>query len=910
MIGKNLGNRYRILREIGAGGMAKVYLAEDLKGNELVAVKILYPQFSEDISFIQRFIREAKLAGTLTDPHIVRVLDYGADRDLHYLVMEYVEGQDLHDTLEEKGSFGWEFALELIDQLATALEHAHAHGVVHRDIKPQNMMLNDNGLLKVLDFGIARIPTLPSLTQSGFIGSPYYASPEQAMGEEVDIRSDIYSSGIVLYELLSGNIPFDAKSPWSIISQHITSEPPKIELPDGSEIPQNVRDLLDRMLAKRAEDRLQTPTMLRQAIVAVLSGNPVPTDTEDLKSTVNLDKDTMIESLYDRANQAIENQEWARAVDLLSQAAQLDPNNPDIATKLANVEREARLSSLYKSGNRARDSNRWEEALNHFNVIAELEPDYKDVDKLLTQTHITLKKENTRQFITTRYSEGIAHFEAERWANAAEAFREVQQLAPEYERINKLLAEAERLANPSLAHRLKQSFANNNIWRWGLVTASIAIIIVLGFLAFGPNNQVSGNDNAKEQLKILYEEAQQALNNGNEAKALVKLEQILNQDPDYADAADIRRELMATPTPTPIPTALPTSSPTPENDPFAELIEEIQTAMNLSLWTDAIDMLTELRTQDADYQAALVTSLFCDAYVGRGVEYIINIEYLKEKETVSLALADFKVGTKECPRRIDLQDQSERAIAYLEALNISKKDYETLIPILNPIVAADPNYANDHAKLLLYQAYLARGAARQDSPNTFAVALGDYEAAIALKVDDPSEAQTRRAEILLAFSQQSTPPSPTPEPVATTNSTDQASTPVTTPNTQATPQEPEPVQIKYDKLVIIRPADDTSFAGQFSEVILEWEPIAELAEDEYYDLTIMHVFGDEPNYTGSTRTKEPRIQLSTDIGVGEAGGDRFYWWVTIRKDNSAPSFDSIDLPLSPQSDAKTFIWTP
>ncbi len=113
MIGKNLGNRYRILREIGAGGMAKVYLAEDLKGNELVAVKMLYPQFSEDISFIQRFIREAKLAGTLADPHIVRVLDYGADRDLHYLVMEYVEGHVLYDETEDTGFFGFALAVEL-----------------------------------------------------------------------------------------------------------------------------------------------------------------------------------------------------------------------------------------------------------------------------------------------------------------------------------------------------------------------------------------------------------------------------------------------------------------------------------------------------------------------------------------------------------------------------------------------------------------------------------------------------------------------------------------------------------------------------------------------------------------------------------------------------------------------------
>ena len=137
LIGKILGNRYRVLREIGSGGMAWVYLAEDIKENNLVAIKVLYPQFGEDLSYVQRFNREAKLASTLTDPHIVRVLDYGADRDIYYLVMEYIEGKDLREMLEEKGPFPWKDSLEIVDQLATALEHAHLYGVVHRDIKPQ-----------------------------------------------------------------------------------------------------------------------------------------------------------------------------------------------------------------------------------------------------------------------------------------------------------------------------------------------------------------------------------------------------------------------------------------------------------------------------------------------------------------------------------------------------------------------------------------------------------------------------------------------------------------------------------------------------------------------------------------------------------------------------------------------------
>jgi serine/threonine-protein kinase len=274
VIGKILGNRYRILREVGSGGMAWVYLAEDVNEGRLVAVKVLYPQFNEDLAYIQRFNREAKLASILSDPHIVSVLDYGATRDVHYLVMEYIEGQDLRVVIDERGSLSWREALQILDQMAVALEHAHLHGIVHRDIKPQNLMVTSDGVLKVLDFGIARARMLPSLTQSGFVGSPYYISPEQAMGEDVDIRSDIYSSGVVFYEMLSGRVPYDAASPWSIINQHIASEPPRIEL-RGNDIPESSETLLNGMIAKRPEDRFQTPTALRQAIDCVLEGRPL-----------------------------------------------------------------------------------------------------------------------------------------------------------------------------------------------------------------------------------------------------------------------------------------------------------------------------------------------------------------------------------------------------------------------------------------------------------------------------------------------------------------------------------------------------------------------------------------------------------------------------------------------------------
>jgi tetratricopeptide (TPR) repeat protein len=818
--------------------------------------------------------------------------------------MEYIEGQDLRDVLKERGPFSWRNALDIIDQLATALEHAHLHNVVHRDIKPQNMRIeDDSGLLKVLDFGIARIPTLPSLTQSGFVGSPYYVSPEQAMGEEVDIRSDVYSSGIVLYELLSGNIPFDAKSPWSIISQHISSDPPPINLENDDDLPEGIHHLIERMVTKRPEDRFQTPTSLRRGIAAVLSGQSIPDDTLDTRLIISADQQAeMAESLYRRALEVIDSREWARAVDLLNQTLALNPDHIEASEKLTRAKQEAILISLYAATKRSIRASNWEDAVNNLNGIIELDPDYKDVQELLGQARQALEKENTQQFIITRYNEGIAHFEAERWEDAIDAFLEVQRLSPNYERVGQLLSEAERLNNPTLLQRLSHALPIDTWWRWGLVAVGIAAILMI-FFAFGNGNEVVGDDNAKEQLKVLYEQALLAVEEGEAEQAIALFDKIVEQDPGYADAAILKQQLITSLTPTPTATPLPT--PTPTEDPVVPMLNEAQEAVQFEQWNEAITVLQTIRSAKPEFEEARIASLFCDAYVGRGLETLINIRQSgrDEKEIISTALADFEAGAAECPKRIDLQDQAARANAYLEALNTAKNDYDSLIQILTPIVAAETNYADGNAKDLLYNSYLGRGDIRRDALETVG-ALGDYEAALALNVADPSVAQTRRAELLLSFSQQ--PAQPTPQPVATVESSGGSES--ATPSIEK--PTPEPVRIRFGRPQLLAPEDDIVFAGRlFQEVYMEWEPIGELAEDEYYDLTIMYIYADEPKYQGLA-TKDTRIHLTESIGVGEAGGDRFYWWVTVRKENTAPTADSIDLPISLRSEARTFVWVP
>ncbi|MEW5958202.1 MAG: hypothetical protein AB1801_10790, partial [Chloroflexota bacterium] len=298
---------------------------------------------------------------------------------------------------------------------------------------------------------------------------------------------------------------------------------------------------------------------------------------------------------------------------------------------------------------------------------------------------------------------------------------------------------------------------------------------------------------------------------------------------------------------------------------------------------------------------------------GRGMEIVANIEPEDEETLIRAALVDFEAGATNCPRRADLRDQAERAAAYLDAINTPATEYDRLIQLLTPIVAVEPDYADGNAKDRLYGAYLHRADTRRKAADVVG-ALSDYEAALALSVADPSQAQDHRAELLLSFAQDAETSRPTPAPLPTSTSAaggnqtppvESGSPPVQAEETQT----PEPVRIRFGPPQLINPANDTVFAGKFTEVFVEWEPVGRLAADEYYDLTVMYIFADEPQYWGLA-TRETRIQLNPDIGVGRAGGDRFYWWVTARKTNSAPSPNSLDLAVSRQSEGRTFIWTP
>ena len=382
MIGTILSNRYKLIAELGSGGMAWVYAAEDLSQEGQVAVKILYPQHSQDLLFVQRFNREARLSMTLSQSspqrNVVRVLDYGADRDTHYLVMEYVPGQDLGQILEQQGPLSWPKALDLAYQVALALRHAHQLDIVHRDIKPSNIMVLPDGTARVLDFGIARVQTSPHLTIAGFVGSPHYSAPEQARGQAVDIRADIYSLGIVLYRMLCGDLPFQGDTPWVVVEQHVVANPLPLDeiCPD---LPQSVIALVQKAMARDPEDRFQTPDEMAQAILALL---PEQDHADEQPPAVPLVAAIDLAVTYEQGQEAIQKERWQEAVELFSQILRSDPQYRDVADQLDYVGAEMRLATLYRSAQRALEIGQWDQALRQLDLIAEIDPDYKNARDL------------------------------------------------------------------------------------------------------------------------------------------------------------------------------------------------------------------------------------------------------------------------------------------------------------------------------------------------------------------------------------------------------------------------------------------------------------------------------------------------------------------------------------------------
>lgn len=268
--GSVIGNRYKIQEKIGNGGMATVYKALDQILNRYVAVKVLREEFTTDEEFIKRFNAEAQSAARLTHPNIVSVYDVGQEYNIYYIVMELIQGKTLKQIIEEDGHLSWKWAVNIAIQIASALEMAHKNNIIHRDIKPHNIMITEDGVAKVTDFGIAKAVSNSTITAFGTtLGSVHYFSPEHARGGYTDSKSDLYSLGVVMYEMVTGKVPFDADTPVSIALKHMQEEPvPPIKV--NKEIPFAVNQIILKAMKKDPNERYQNASeMIKDLNIAL-----------------------------------------------------------------------------------------------------------------------------------------------------------------------------------------------------------------------------------------------------------------------------------------------------------------------------------------------------------------------------------------------------------------------------------------------------------------------------------------------------------------------------------------------------------------------------------------------------------------------------------------------------------------
>lgn len=288
LVGRYIGNRYEILEKIGNGGMATVYKAKCHVLNRFVAVKVLKEEFTTDEEFIRRFNIEAQSAAGLTHPNIVSVYDVGHEDNIYYIVMELIQGKTLKQIISESGILPWKWSVNIAIQIASALEAAHKNNIVHRDIKPHNIIITEDGVAKVTDFGIAKAVSNSTITAFGTtIGSVHYFSPEHARGGYTDAKSDLYSLGIVMYEMLTGRVPFDADTPVSIALKHMQEKPVEpIKL--NPSIPFAVNQIIMKAMRKDPNERYQSATEMLRDLNAALKnpeGNFVENENIDMNRT-------------------------------------------------------------------------------------------------------------------------------------------------------------------------------------------------------------------------------------------------------------------------------------------------------------------------------------------------------------------------------------------------------------------------------------------------------------------------------------------------------------------------------------------------------------------------------------------------------------------------------------------------
>lgn len=480
--GSMFANRYRIDKEIGRGGMGSIYQAHDTKINETVCLKLLLPDLQKQPDVIERFIQEIRLALKITHENVVRIYDIGEEGDAHFISMEYVKGQDLKDKITEQGHLSVVDGIEIMKQVCSGLAAAHAKGIVHRDMKPQNLLIDVNNNVKIVDFGIAKLQVdgATGMTKAGMVmGTPEYMSPEQALGQKIDHRTDIYSLGVIMFEVLTGELPFYDPIPMNILIQHIEKPPPT---PSSivNTIPFEIDRIIAKAMAKNRDQRFLTVDEFRETLERVfdVSTEPILIDSF-LEENVDLEASTMMGEL--------------EVIEEISEEAE---------------ESGSQTESLYEMGMKLFKQRKYKDALNYFEKVIAADPNHA-----LAYDYVQIAGEQI--------------------ANQAKLNRLIA-----------LAEKAYTEKNYAVAHdRFKEALTinpNHPIARVGMRKVTSVYEPPKEQPVEIPAESESGDlSGAVSELKSLFEQGKKFYEQENYAEAVAVLEELLSKEPGHVEGSDL-----------------------------------------------------------------------------------------------------------------------------------------------------------------------------------------------------------------------------------------------------------------------------------------------------------------------------------------------------------------------------------
>ncbi len=507
--GATLG-AFRILHQIGEGGMAKVYKAYQPSMERYIALKVLPSHYAEDPQFIERFIREARTIAALEHRNILPVFDFGEQDGITYMAMRYVEGGTLKELLN-KGRLTMHDILDLLVQICSALDYAHRRGVIHRDVKPSNVILDSEGAAYLMDFGIAKVlGKSGDLTATGAaIGTPAYMAPEQALGEKVDSRTDIYALGVVLYEMVVGRVPFQADTPMAVLMAHVR-EPLPLPRDFDASISEPVQAVIIKALAKNADDRYQTANELADAFRKAL-----------LVSAQKMEASTLVTLIREiQTDRPVSAQ--ARPVTPGSQSA-LRSTDPRL---------KERMEQDYIDGLSAFWIRDWIKALACFQAVVDVDPSYKDAASRLQEVEKQIQ-------LADLYAQAQEAMQKDDWRSAMEKLRQLVTLDKEYQQSAAMLKTVE--LKIELGDLYAQAEQLHQAGQWQAVVNIFERMKVLDANAPDPKGLLAkakaslAEQQRLEKVKAAYQRGLEALEAGKWKEALKLFEQVKAQQPGYGD---------------------------------------------------------------------------------------------------------------------------------------------------------------------------------------------------------------------------------------------------------------------------------------------------------------------------------------------------------------------------------------